>query len=226
MSKVSDLRVALAIPVQGPQPLGFTHDLVRLAASTAAKRPDVEVKLYMVRRECAAQARHELVTAALAANRTHILFLSPDLRFPPNLLTRLLDHGKDIVGVNYVTNYFPIEPTAIIDDSEGYTPLVMEEGADGLRDVVSMGLGAVLIRMPVFRDIGEPWFLTGFDPVSQRYIPDDVYFCQRLRDAGKLLWIDQELSNAVAHIGDWDFRHEHAVASHPEMVAAHVDRHV
>ena len=43
------------------------------------------------------------------------------------------------------------------------------------------------------------------------YCGEDVYFCQKLVDAGARLYIDHDLSVQVQHIGSYSYGHEDLV---------------
>jgi hypothetical protein len=46
----------------------------------------------------------------------------------------------------------------------------------------------MLVRRPVLEAMADPWFETG--RISSQEIGEDVYFCDKARDAGFRLWLD------------------------------------
>jgi hypothetical protein len=202
------IRVAVSVPAQDTVATGFAYDLARMMAATSAQRKDIELRLHFVRGTLLPQSRHELVMMALAQDCTHILFLDSDMTFPKDTLVRLLAHREPLVAVNYAKRRQPIEPVAMTTNAE---PLYVEPGVDGLVEAGAVGMGIMLIDLDVFRRVPAPWFQLGFHSKGGFYVSEDVYFCSLVREHGVTALIDNALSREVTHLGEMEYRSEHAL---------------
>jgi Glycosyl transferase family 2 len=101
-----------------------------------------------------------------------LLWLDDDHTFQPDLISRLLAHGKDIAGVQHADRSLPcVEPVA---------------GPPGLYEVDVVGCPGCLIHRRVFERLG-------CDPY--RYEPDEDYWlCRDAREAGFSVWRDTSLT--------------------------------
>lgn len=211
MSDVKPIRVAVSVPCGDEVKSGFAYDLACMMAATALVRDDVELKLHFLRGTILPKQRDELVFMALEADYTHMLFLDSDMRFPRNTLLHLLARDGYVVGANYTTRRYPVRPVTFANDEDASQRVYTEEGAEGVQEVASVGLGCVLIDLDVFRALPRPWFLTPFDEATRKYIGEDVYFSRRVRSTlGLPILIDHGLSEQISHVGEWEYRHSHA----------------
>jgi hypothetical protein len=71
--------------------------------------------------------------------------------------------------------------------------------------------GCVLVKKEVYQKIPQPHYLQEFIPEHNLEIGEDIYFCQKVKQAGYEIWCDQELSREVAHIGIFHFNYNLAV---------------
>ena len=143
--------------------------------------------------------RTQLVSTAIMAKATHILFIDSDMRFPPDTLDRLLAHKKDIVGANYHQRTQP-EYCACKGDK-----FVSSDDKNGLDEVDSVGFGVLLVDMTVFtsplRSIPKNAFSMPFDVQSGKFVGEDIYFCTIAREKGFKVFVDHDLSQEVKHLG-------------------------
>lgn len=201
-------RVAVSVPSGDSVSAGFAYDLARMMSATAAQRKDIELRLHFVRGTVLPQERHELVQAALEMDCTHILFLDADMRFPKDTIVRLLAHREPVVAANYTKRRFPNIPVARTLDTG--SPLFTLPDDRGLVPVSTIGMGVMLVDLDVFRRLPAPWFQTGYLADTGDYVSEDVYFCALLREHGLSVLADQSLSQEVGHLGEMEFRSEHA----------------
>jgi hypothetical protein len=206
--KIAAYRVAICVPSQDLCAVGFAHDLARLAGFMGSTRPDVQVLLFTSRGTIIPQQRTELVKHALENEATHILWLDSDMRFPKEVLNRLLAHGESIVGANYSTRRPPITPTAAHPNNEHeYTT----PESTGLVEVTRMGMGCMLVDMKVYRDMPAPWFALGFVPSVNDFVGEDVFFCQKAKSLGFPVLVDHDLSKDIVHLGEFPYQFMHTV---------------
>jgi len=210
---VKPFRVAVSIPCGDEVKTGFAYDLTNLVAASVLTREDMDLRINVLRGTIIPKSREELVFMALQHEYTHIFFLDSDMRFPRNALVRLLARNAYIIGANYVTRRLPVKPVTFADDADASKRVFTEPGADGMEEVASIGFGCTLIDLDVFRALSRPWFLTPWDEATRKYIGEDVYFSRKVRKELDLpILIDHGLSQEVGHIGEWEYRHDHARA--------------
>jgi hypothetical protein len=109
----------------------------------------------------------------------YALFMDDDHVMPPDLVPRLLAHGKDVVGVLHVDRNWPcVEPTP--------------DGPPGLYEVDVVGAPGMLVHRRVFERVDPPfrYWETGAN--------EDFDFCYRAREAGFSVWQDSTLT--LGHI--------------------------
>jgi glycosyltransferase involved in cell wall biosynthesis len=202
------VRVGICLASYGVPEAWFSYDLAGLMGYTAANRSDIELRRFQCTGTWIEQARHRTVSHALAAECDWLLFLDDDMRFPPDTLVRLLERGQTVVAANYTTRQMPFVPSAV--KAEGvrcYT----EFASSGLEEVLTAGMGVMLVRSDLLRRIEPPWFMVGWDTRVMDYAGEDAYFCGKLRGIGATIWVDHDLSQDVMHIGTFEFEQHHAV---------------
>lgn len=155
--------------------------------------------LPVVRRLCVAEvlSRPEI---------THHLWVDSDMVFPPDSLNRLLRHNMPVVGVNYFTKTLPPKPVAYCDSEDNVGPLWTDANSTGLVEVQHTGMGLMLVDVRVYEKLSWPMFkFEEIAPQNFRDRGEDVYFCNQVRNLGLSVWIDQDLSKEIKHIGDLEY---------------------
>jgi hypothetical protein len=187
----------------------YSYDLVNMVAYHTINTNDA-VSLKISQGTLIANQRAELSLDAMAEGCTHILFIDSDMRFPQDMIERLLKHDLDIVATNCARRRMPTGPTAQLYKENGDRELVwtMPEST-GLQEVGSVGMGVMLIKKNVFAALSEPWFETPWRVDKRGYIGEDVFFCQKAAAAGFKIWIDHDVSKEIGHIGTFEFKHDH-----------------
>jgi len=151
------------------------------------------------------QQRDNIILAAMNAKCTHILTLDSDMAFPRNTLHRLFAHDRDIVSTNNVIKKLPATPTASLPDGK---LLYTDDDSTGLVEVGRVGFAVALIKMNVFNMLSRPWHKNEWIPEIGHFCGEDVYLCDKMRAAGFKVYIDQELSREVGHIGSLIYTHD------------------
>jgi hypothetical protein len=214
------IRVTIAIPARDQVATNFMYDLTGMVAATARNRRDIELRLVVIKGTLIADQRHKLVQHARTADSTHILWLDADHRFPKDTLVRLLAHDVDIAAASYAERRIPPRPVTFLhDEGDGGVDerLYIEPDATGLIEVASMGMGVMLTRIEVFAYTPAPWFQIGWHTEKQSYIGEDIYFARKAREHGFKVFVDQDLSREVMHIGEIEFSNDHALAVRDEL---------
>lgn len=229
------IKLAICIPCYGDTKAKFTLCLASalvFAKDCKIVGPDgepveIEIETFMVSCSMLTESRHRLVAEALAWGATHMLWLDADHVFPNDVIPRLLAHNLDVVGANYPRRIIPTAPTAAkhIDDEHDNRNLVYTTAekahAGEVEEVDHLGFGVCLMNMAVFdamqvkADETDGNFLPLFQFVPREdkigMIGEDVFFFQKVRDAGCKVYCDHALSWEVGHIHEQILTNAHAV---------------
>lgn len=208
-------RVNIAIPTHDMCPAGFMYSLASMYGWSVSQFPPspAEIGITMRMGTYVHNARQGLLKQAFAKDCTHILWCDADMKFPRDALMRLLAHDVDVVGINYSHRGVPFEFVAVKrvgwGPDESAEKLVTAPDSTGLEEVEALGFGLVLMRLdaikPCLPDLATtPWF--GFDWITgEKQVGEDIRFCKFLTDGGLKLYVDHDLSNECAHIGQYDY---------------------
>jgi hypothetical protein len=204
--------IAVCTPARDMVHTMFTYDLVNMVCYHTLNTNDA-VSLKISEGTLIANQRAELTLDAMREGCSHILFVDSDMRFPQDMISRLLKHDLDIVATNCARRRMPTGPTAQIYKENGDRELVwtMPEST-GLQEVGSVGMGVMMIKAEVFKALGEPWYETPWRHDKRGYIGEDVFFCRKSREAGFKIWIDHDVSKEIGHVGTFEFKHDHTWA--------------
>lgn len=201
--------IAICVPARDEVATGFAHDLAIMSARFYGNAPPGTLfNIHTVSGTLIADQRQKL--ARMAYKSDYILFLDSDMRFPPQLLERLLAHDKDIVACNYPTRRLPVKTVAFSEFES--MKCVYSTDQTGLQEVDAVGMGAMLIKTDVFKKLPLPWFNVSYLPTVNMFVGEDIYFCKLAQAHGFKVYIDHDLSKEVRHTGTMDFTHEHAEA--------------
>lgn len=205
-------RVAVAMAVQDAVCAPTCFDLANLVSRHICATDDTIISLYSEGSILASQ-RHQLVVEARRENATHVLFVDSDMRFPEDALMRLLAAEVRVIGANCPKRKMPTGPTAANYDSRGRKiPVYTNADTHGIEQVARVGTGFLLVEMDVFDIVPAPWFETPWIPERLAFMGEDVAFCVKLAQKKIPVFIDHDLSREIAHIGAFEFRHEHVEA--------------
>lgn len=154
-----------------------------------------------------AQARNIIIRQALSADCTHIFFTDDDMALPPDTITKLLRHDKDIVMGLYLMRSYPHFPTAFdLELPNGFNKfLYLLPEVNGLIPITNGGLGCVLMKTEVFKKMEDPWITLG--ELQRDGWCDDVSFYNRARKAGFEVWLDTDaLVGHMMSVNIWPTR--------------------
>lgn len=212
---MDEIKVLVGVPSNGDWKADFGMSLVGMISQAAApvKGRRIEaLRLWNARGSILPRSRSTIVKQALEMDASHLLFLDSDMSFPPQTLHRLLQWEKAVVGCNCPTKMLPSTPTARLSCSEDFPrgePLYTLPDSVGLRRVWRVGTGVMLIKMSVFKQIPEPWFPVEWDVELNDYRGEDWAFCDLLDVHGIPIYVDEGLSRAIGHVGDFKYEHKH-----------------
>jgi hypothetical protein len=134
----------------------------------------------------------------LSHDEEYMFLVDDDQLFPPDTLTRLLAHKKDIVGGIYLRRGFPFEPVVFdhASDSGRVRPHFLNKGETGLVPVKALGMGCLLLHRRVLETMKKPWWALA--TIEPDLISEDLTFCRDARNAGFEIWCDLDVK--VGHI--------------------------
>ncbi len=199
------VRVAIAVPCQDDVKTEFAFSLASMVNSIHSQQiPGLEALGILNRRTTVLpDSRNALAAMALEGDFTHILWIDSDMRFPPDMLQRLLARGVPFVGINASMRRPPYRNTAMLKDR---VLLETHKHSTGLEKVERVGMGVVLHEVEVLRRFKKlPYFSFGYVKFKRVHRGEDYYFCEKVRKAGYQIYVDQDVSKDVGHIGEFVF---------------------
>ncbi len=230
-----DISVAVCVPTNGgtvkSEFAGCLADMIAAFHRCTIRDPGgektKEVHTIFVSGSILPDQRQRLVAEAWGRDCTHILWLDSDMSFPADTIAHLLSKIDDdhlVVGANYARKGFDGLTTSYVESEDYIGQLFTKDGDKDLVQVKHLGFGCVMMHIGVLDAIELPFFKfetlgdvnvrLGKQATTKDYLKaqgEDVYFCAKLREAGIKLWVDQELSQMVYHVGDFKFTNAHAV---------------
>lgn len=231
-------KVCICIPAGDELKTYFAYDWARMVGWTALNlAKQIEVKMMIAKGSLIPRQRESLVDAVLQhEDITHILFLDSDMRFPKNLIPRLLNHHAPAVCAGYVERGAPFRPVAF-GDSKRYGIRVWTKPENtGTQRIAACGFGIMMLETQMIREkLEKPYFMVGWNPATASdgkvagHMGEDIYFCLKLEEAGVPLLLDHDLTKEVAHLGEFAYMQQHSLQYlelHPELDLAKQERRI
>lgn len=213
MSKKRNISLMLPISTESVS-AGFAHDLSMALAYHAAVYDD-EINVLWRAGTILSEQRCELLKLADQSNADFAIFLDADMRFPKDVISRLVDHDLEVVAANCAKRRRPITSTAQVereDDPGRLTRLEVSKHKRGLEIAHVVGSAVMCIRSDVWQKMPYPWFDQPFIANESAWIGEDVFFCGSLRAHDIKLWVDWDLSWEIGHIGEYIYRLDDVIA--------------
>ncbi len=140
-------KIFIALPIYGGAHGVFFQSLVRFI-----QKPGINYELaFLCGDSLVSRARNNLVARFLKSDCTHLLFLDSDLEFAPDQITRLVNHGAEIVCGLYPKKQKELGWVINIFDG------VNKGDSQGLLPVKCAGTGAMLIKRSVFEKMQDAY---------------------------------------------------------------------
>lgn len=218
-----ELRLVVAIPSTQQWEADFGMSLVFMSNYLVAHGVDgfdgMHIRIQNKRGSLLANMRQGFIEMAVKAEATHLLFIDSDQTFPRDTAHRLLAHKKPVVACNVATKMLPSSPTARLP---GGGSLYTHEDSTGVRPVWRVGTGVMMIDLDIFRrgPLGvKDLFPQEWNEELNSYVGEDWGFCSRLEAAGVSIFVDQDLSKEIGHVGKLEYGHDMVAEKAPEEVA-------
>ena len=100
--------------------------------------------------------RNTIVLRALELDCTHLIFLDCDMVYPPDTITKLLAHDKEIVGALTFKRWPNFEPLCFA--GEPFKMTQIDPLPEELFKVIATGTGCLMIKTHVFENMDYPCF--------------------------------------------------------------------
>lgn len=157
-------------------------------------------------------ARRNLTDIFLKSGFDYIWWVDSDMKFPIDAPIRLLKRNVPIVGVNYRRRRFPNPNfTGMTGEPGTFVEFKTTDQSPPMEKIDVLPHGCVLVKREVYERVPQPHYLQEFVPHLNLEIGEDIFFCNRVKQAGYDIWCDQELSREVAHIGIFHFNYNLSV---------------
>lgn len=189
------MRVAIALPTGDTMHTDCCRSLMAMEAYILRERKDVHMFIINEKQTILEVARHRLVLLAMGHKCDYILWVDSDMVFSYDALSRLIDSGKEIIGVQALMRAEPHASNAYdFEDKQVLYP-------DDIVEVKRIGTGLMLVKTEVFEKIGIPYFKTTYNAETMMWQGEDLNFCDRARAAGYKIWCHGPLSKNLYHLG-------------------------
>lgn len=139
-------------------------------------------------------ARNYCLDLFLQSDCTHIFFIDSDVVPPLDALEKLLLAEKPVITGIYPSTWYDNEKKEMSRRNNVFSELkengeLVEAKGKGVVCVHSAGAGCLLIQRDVIeQDIDSPVFKFEYNSVGMMIVGEDVYFCNKMREAGVYLY--------------------------------------
>jgi hypothetical protein len=200
--KSDTLKLAILVPARDQVHSQFSFSLAQLMKTTSLA--GIDTYLFFDTSTVLLNQRENLVKNAIDLRSDYILWLDSDMMFPSTTALRLLSHNKEVVACNYMKRSNPIKSVAYFKPGEwnGWIPIT---DSDELVEAGGIGMGCMLMKTDLFRELEQPWFEFVWQSVSKDWGGEDFKLCKKLNELGYKVWVDMNLSKEIKHIGQFAF---------------------
>ena len=212
VSSPSDIPLVIAVPTAGMVRMDFAASMTGLVSYLAANclpsRPEsqVQVSIDVAQSSVIHGNRETLVMNAIKNDMTHLLFLDDDMAFDPRVVDVLFSRRQAVVAVNYLIK--TEKKDSFVAVGLKGNRIETTEKATGIVPVAYTGFGVSLFEMEVWKKTPQPWFLPDWVPGKHVYTTEDNPCYRRIREAGFKVYLDQDASKMVSHLGSsaWNWK--------------------
>ena len=155
-------------------------------------------------------ARNGLAANAITNNFDRVLWLDSDMKFNPDLLTKLsadMDEGMEFVSGLYFSRKFPMRPViyktvewGLTDDGKVHhkTERMEDYPKNAIFPIQGSGFGCVMTSTKLLKDVWEKYG-SPFQPLL--YMGEDLSFCRRVQMLGVEMFCDSRVK--AGHVGEF-----------------------
>lgn len=129
--------------------------------------------------------RNIIAKKVIKSGADYSLWLDSDMEIEPDIIEHLLEHSKDIISGIYLMRGSGTVCAFRINEKDGALYHIGANWTDKPSKVDAVGMGSILIKSKVFKELEPPWFAYN---VFSNY-GEDLYFCKKAREKYDI-WID------------------------------------
>jgi GT2 family glycosyltransferase len=178
------MKVLICIPYTGYVAPQAAYSLIPMACH--ARNKGVSVDMLPIGLSLVYTAREEAAKTFLQGAYDSLLFVDSDMVVPVDLLTRLIEHDKDIISALAFKRTPGYEPCIFKVCNELDAQFYLDY-PKGLTEIEGVGMACTLIKRKVFETVPQPWFF------PHKVLGEDLSFCVRARQSGFKIYCDTEL---------------------------------
>ncbi|MDA8940739.1 ANP1/MMN9/VAN1 family protein [bacterium] len=195
-------RISIVVPTRDMVHSGFAFSLTQLIKTS--ENAGIETFLFFNSGSVLLNQREKLIKSSMEVESDYTLWLDSDMTFPSTTLLRLLSHDKEIVGCNYKKRSNPQTPVAYKEIGNWDSWVSLDEEKD-LVEVEGVGMGCILIKTDLFKEINKPYFEFTYNKETDDWLGEDFNLFGKFRNIGKNIYIDTNLSREIGHLGIYKF---------------------
>src|SRR3990167_3685990 len=141
--------------------------------------------------------QNNLVKLAQERGASHIWLVEHDMIFEPETLNKLLADNKDIICANYNFRSEPRQSMVFRFNAKGELENIPQrELPKETFEAGAIPTGLTLIKTEVFKKLTKPYFFYKYNSEGKMESSQDVYFCQKAREAGLSVWANPKIETA------------------------------
>src|SRR3990167_723729 len=147
------------------------------------------------------QNQNNIVDYAVENKYDYVFLLEHDMVFEPETLNKLLADDKDIICANYNFRSEPRQSMVFRFNAKGELENIPQrELPKETFEAGAIPTGLTLIKTEVFKKLTKPYFFYEYNSEGKMESSQDVYFCQKAREAGLSVWCNPTIE--VGHLGE------------------------
>lgn len=207
--KGTQMKVLIGMPTANEVDAEFAcANLPGIVAYTIKHCPDIDLKCMY---KCGVRTdsnRNYILSEALKAGIDYILWLDTDMLYPLNIVEKLLEADKDVIGTIYYKRSAPYSPVVYkLSDNPNfpYRPIDTPYIPKGkVVEVDGLGFGGMMVKTSVYEAMGDDkWVSYGKNFHIPLELPDkeshDLMFCKLAKQYGFKLYVHSSI--IAKHIG-------------------------
>lgn len=132
---------------------------------------------------------------------THILWLDVDQIYPRDIIQKLVEADKDVIGSVYFKRNSPHDPVVYIKNTKTdlpYTAVDLSGNAKKPLEVDGIGFGGMMVKREVYDALGDDkWATYGANfhipTATTEKLSHDLQFCKTLQEHGYKIWVHNDV---------------------------------
>ena len=190
------MRILCGLPVYKTISIQTANSLI-----TMIKNTPQELEVIFQNGVFVHQNQNNIVDYAVENNFDYVFLVEHDMIFEPETLNKLLADNKDIICANYNFRSEPRQSMVFRFNAKGELENIPQrELPKETFEAGAIPTGLTLIKTEVFKKLTKPYFFYEYNSEGKMESSQDVYFCQKAREAGLWVWANPKIE--TAHLGE------------------------